>query len=335
MLRPIMMQDHKKILKEIPIIEVDKNWPLQTLEHFPEHAEILLDNAAKRFSNLTLKIGDFQSKRWLNKSNSPYIKDIENVHQNTNKPGAYLLNISYEWGCTCQAALDPKTQTPRLIRVLDWPDEGLGEYVIAAKIKNDFGNWTSLTWPGYAGVLQAVAKGRFAAAINQAPMDLPTGWIALDWLINRIRAWNTTHIPPAHLLRQVFETAKNYNEAKDMLSQTPITVPAIFVLTGLTADEACVIERKQEEAFILEGPVCAANSWRNTNWKGCFRGEDNTSRLNMMEQQQNLTCENFSWLKFPILNTRTRLAMITDATTGNIIAQGFEDCKEATKVLRI
>src|SRR5258705_3928936 len=48
---------------------------------------------------------------------------------------------------------------------------GLGRYIIAARIHCDADAWLTLTWPGYTGVLQAISPGRFAAAVNQAPME--------------------------------------------------------------------------------------------------------------------------------------------------------------------
>ena len=329
------MSETPQSLSEIPIINIENNWPLKSLELHPERANALLDNASDRYPDFVLKFGDSISKKWLQNNNNPYLEEITQVATKLERPGAYFLNINYEWGCTCQAGLDPETQIPRLIRVLDWPDKGLGQNIIAAKIQNHLGSWVSLTWPGFTGVLQAVAKGRFAAALNQAPMDIPTGWYLLDWMINRVRVWNTSHIPPAHLLRKVFETAKTYKEAKDILTSTPIAAPTIYVLTGMKPDEACVIERRQEEAFILEGPVCAANSWQNTNWKGCFRGEENAERIKMMTKQPGGNIQDFSWLKPPVLNTRTRLAMVTDAQSGQVMAQGYEADGPATKILKL
>jgi hypothetical protein len=43
----------------------------------------------------------------------------------------------------------------------------------------------------------------------------------------------------------------------------------------------------------------------------------------------------FSWLKPPILNARTRLAMVSDAASGRLIAQGFETETPATALLSI
>jgi hypothetical protein len=40
-------------------------------------------------------------------------------------------------------------------------------------------------------------------------------------------------LPPAHLLRQVFEEAQSYAEAVERLCQTPVAVPVIYILAGV------------------------------------------------------------------------------------------------------
>jgi hypothetical protein len=49
-------------------------------------------------------------------------------------------------------------------------------------------------------------------------------------------------------------------EAKAMLSETLIALPAIYPLAGLGPDAACVIERLPDRAHVIDGPICAANA---------------------------------------------------------------------------
>jgi hypothetical protein len=69
-------------------------------------------------------------------------------------------------------------------------------------------------------------------------------------------------MPALHLLRRVFETARDYAEARALLERTPIAAPAIFTLVGLTADETCVVERDTEAFATRDGVASAANVWR-------------------------------------------------------------------------
>src|SRR6202012_2110269 len=142
------------------------------------------------------------------------------------------------------------------------PFPKLGENVVVAKQHAKAGVFFNMTWSGFNGVLQAMAPDRFAAAINQAPMRRRGAGYAGDWLQARIAVSKSAALPPAHLLRRVFETAPDYAAAQDMLCRTPIAVPAIFILSGVAAGEGCVIERT-ESAFPLRtmerGRVCAGN----------------------------------------------------------------------------
>ena len=50
--------------------------------------------------------------------------------------------------------------------------------------------------------------------------------------MNALRTWRIRHIPPDHLLREVFETAQDFAEAKHRLETTPIARPVIYTLVG-------------------------------------------------------------------------------------------------------
>lgn len=321
-------------LPDIPVLEVGADWPLQTLEQAFDRINALLDESGERIPPMAVKMADAASRRWLKRWHEPYLTEIDRISARLGRPGAYFLNVSYEWGCTSSAGPSPDLRSARLMRVLDWPDRGLGRYIVAAHVNGDAGSWLTLTWPGYTGVLQAVAPGRFAAALNQAPMENGVGLFALDWVVNRLRVWKQPHLTAAHLLRQVFERARHFAEAKAMLVETPIAVPTIYVLAGLARDEACVIERLSNSAYIIDGPACAANGWQSPHFFGHPRGEDNAERLACMRSADSSLDGEFAWLRPPILNRRTRLVFVADASSGSAVAQGFEVEGPATGVLR-
>ena len=83
-------------------------------------------------------------------------------------PGIWFLNGCYQWGCTALAR--EQAGAPWLARTLDWPFPGLGRYLEVARMQGPAGAFDNVGWPGYVGVLTASAPGRFAAAINQAPL---------------------------------------------------------------------------------------------------------------------------------------------------------------------
>ena len=107
-----------------------------------------------------------------------------------------------------------------------------------------------------------MAPGRFAAAINQAPMRRHRLAYAGDWLRNRHCVFRSGGLPPAHLLRKTFEEAPDFQQAKAWLSHTPIALPVIYVLAGVEDGEGCVIERTEYDHAIrpiMADRVCAAN----------------------------------------------------------------------------
>jgi hypothetical protein len=248
--------------------------------------------------------------------------------------------VNYEWGCTCRLLPAPGGRGARLVRVLDWRTRGLGRYILAARVAGNRARpFTTLTWPGYTGVLQAVAPGRFAAALNQAPMRQRTRVYPFDWAMNRATVWRRRALTPAALLREVFETADDFEEAVAILWDTPIASPAIFIIGGVEPGQMAIIEREEDDARVHKGPGVAANHWSTPDWTGLARGEDSpgrSARLAAREIGSDLSAmDSFEWLDAPVLNARTRLVMVADAATGSIAAQGFEQGRPATGMLRL
>ena len=118
------------------------------------------------------------------------------------RPGIWLLHGAYAFGCTALA--DDGPDGPVLRRTLDWPFPGLGRLVEVVRQRGAAGDFLNVTWPGFAGVLTAVAPGRFAASINQAPMRRRTtaGWLLwLDYALNALAAFfSSGRPPPEHVL---------------------------------------------------------------------------------------------------------------------------------------
>lgn len=321
-------------LREIPLIEVGPAFPMATLEAALPRAQALLDAATQGVPPRVLAGLDKVSRSWLARNNNAYLFEIDSIAAKLARPGAYFLSVNYEWGCTCRVAPSPDGTSARLVRVLDWLTPGLGRNVMAAKVASPPGSFVTLTWPGYTGVLQAVAKGRFAAALNQAPMRKAGGGLMpLDWAINKGRVWRMRTGTPAHLLRDVFEQATNYAQARRMLIDTPIASPAIFSLAGLAPGETCVIERTETAAHVHDGPGVAANNWQAAGWKGRPRGENSAGRACRMAAVEPAFDPSLPWLEAPILNARTRLVLVADASSGRFMAQGFEQDGPATAVL--
>jgi len=218
--------------------------------------------------------------------------------------------------------------------VLDWRTPSLGRYIIAADVAAPPGRYQTLTCPGYTGILQATAPGRFTAAMNQAPMHQRRGeLLPLDWLANKIEAWRSTNTTPAHLLRSVFEQADTFAEARRRLTETPISTPAIFSLVGCRPAERCIIERTETASHVHNGARAAANAWQAPNWSGRARGLDSTDRVHQLTTHGQGKTLDFNWLQPPVLTDTTRVTAALAPASGTLLAQGFDGLTPATRSL--
>ena len=327
---------HSRLAREsIPVIKTGSDYPLQTLEAEPARLHALLDAATRHAPPAALRQLDKISRHWLVRWNSPHLSEIDAIAAAVGRPGAYFFSVNYEWGCTTAAKPAPDRKSARLIRVLDWRTPGLGRNLIAADVDGPVGRYLTLTWPGYTGILTAMAPGRFTGALNQAPMRKSFGVFVLDWAQNRARVWRMPHQMPGHLLRSVFDEAKDFADARSRLITAPICSPAIFTLAGLRPNETVVIERTETEARVHDGANVAANHWQAAGWQGRPRGHNSAGRACQMHAIPAEFDTTFPWMKPPVLNDRTRLVAMADATQGRLIAQGWEADGPATLPLDI
>ena len=248
-------------MPEIPLIDVGGAGAAVLVDAERARADALVDAARRDYGAALFTVGEALSRRWLAETGNPYLDELDAVARRLGRRGIYLLNLSYEWFCTAGVAADPAGAGSRLLRTLDWPLDGLGRHTVVARHEAAAGPYYNVTWPGFVGVLTAMAPGRFSATLNQAPMrgrGLP---LPLAWLGNRIGVWRNRGLPPVHLLRRAFDTCAGYAEAKAMLSEAPVCLPTIFTLSGASAGEGCVIERLEHRAMVHETPARAANHW--------------------------------------------------------------------------
>ncbi len=234
----------------ISVIDVRDGGPLRHAREKAAEARALRDACLAFFPRAmlpALPLLDRAARRWLTRSRSPYVNEVEQVADTLGFPGVWLLNASYQWACTALAR--EEGGAPWLVRTLDWPFHGLGRHAEVARMRGDGGEFFSVTWPGYVGALTAMAPFRFAASINQAPMRRRTAhrWLRpYDFALNGIATWACHgHMPPDQLLRHVFERCGSYRDARRMLETVPVARPVIFTLVGCAAGERCVIERTE------------------------------------------------------------------------------------------
>ncbi len=319
----------------ITLFDIGDQGPEALIDSAPECFAEILDQARRYYGGLALRAGDWASRRWLARTKNPYGGEIARIAAATGRPGAYMLNLSYEWSCTAAVGNGPAGGGNRLLRTLDWSLDGLGRAVCVAKTNSAAGAYYNVTWPGFTGVATAMAPGRFSVALNQPPMRKLTPSSRLDWIIGHFQMRRTAGLPPVHLLRLVCDNCPTYAEARRMLESEPLCAPALFSLAGAEAGEGCVIERPERKAVTHEAPASIANHWLSVRLPGHERGTDSRGRLRRMERIRERDWDDFSWVAPPILNETTRVSVIADAGKGSLAVQGWEVGRAVTEIFRL
>ena len=334
-------------LPAIPVRDVREGGPLRHAVEARAQALALRDDCLSFFPGSVrylMPALDGATRRWLTRSRSPYIAEITEIATTLGFPGVWFLNGSYEWGCTTHAR---DCGAPWLLRTLDWPFPGLGRHLEIARMAGPAGEFYSATWPGFVGVLTAMAPGRFSAAINQAPLWRRTRHPylrLLDVAANAVATWRLRHMPPDQLLRQVLETCTTFDEAKAKLETTPVARPVIFTLAGCEPGERCVIERTEEEFATRTENTGAANDWiaPAEPWEArvanelLFTVDYLGARANSRTRREALAAWNaapgqgaFAWVVPPVLNACTRIAAEMCAAQGVMRLVGYEQADGA------
>lgn len=339
------MLDHTRTaLVEIPVIDVRDGGALRHAREGEARARALRDECVAWFPapmRTCVPLIDGMARRWLARSKSPYVEEIGAIAAALGFPGVWLLNGSYQWSCTAMAR--GQGATPWLARTLDWPFPGLGRHVAVARMRGPAGDFYNVTWAGYVGALTAMAPGRFGASINQAPLKRRSQNPKLrlaDIAINAVSTYFAQHaIPPDQLLRQVFETCRNYGEAKTVLERMPIARPVLYTLAGCQTGESCVIERTETTARVYDGANGAANDWleRRDGWEARVGSDEvftrstdeaaqrsHNRRTSLSQWSGDFERDSFGWVAEPVLNKYTRLAVEMCPAQGFLRVVGYE-----------
>lgn len=322
-------------MRVIPLIDIGAGGPVALARAAPDRLRSILDYGRRAYTRAGLALGDRLSRRWLAERASPYLADIDALAGLGFGSGIHVLNLSYEWSCTTGVGPDPVGQGSRLRRTLDWQMDGLGENVVVASVEAPAGAYYNVTWPGFVGVATAMAPGRFSAALNQPPDRQPTHLRPVDWIIARSRFWRSRAAPPVHLLRRTFDQCRTFDEAKDLLCEAPLAIPAFFTLSGTEPGEGCIIERVEDTFHCRDAPASIANHWVSFPLTGRDRGTDTRGRYKLMEEMRDTPGDDFHWVSPPILNPTTRLAVTANAARGMLVVQGFERAGPVTEIFSL
>src|ERR1043166_6988327 len=330
-------------LAPIPIVDLRDGGPVRHALEGRARARALREEALAWFPRGMLALTpalDRAARRWLTRSHGPYVTEIAAVATALGFPGIWFLNNSYQ-GC-CTALAREEGEAPWLIRTLDWPCDGLGRHVEVARMAGSAGEFFNVTWPGFVGVLTALAPGRFAAAINQAPLFRRTRhpWLRpVDLAAAGLSTFfRVRHMPPDHLLRLAFETCRTYAQARRLLETVPVARPVIFTLAGCAAGERCVIERT-EEGHTTNDDGVAANAGQNRAppWEARLpatlplvasfdeaAANSRARRDALADWPGRFPSRTFDWVAPPVLNPYTRVAVEMCPRAGILRAVRYE-----------
>ena len=331
-------------LASIPVVDVREGGTVRHAREGRDRARGLRDTCVSWFPGFTrplVPVLDGIARRWLTRSQSPYIDEVRAIAALLGFPGIWFLNGSYQWSCTALAR--EEDGAPWLARTLDWPFPGLGRFVEIARMQGPAGDFYNITWPGYVGALTAFAPGRFAAAINQAPLRRRTMNPRLRIYDLAANAVDTLRhgraIPPDQILRRVFEAAADFGEARRMLESTPIARPVIYTLAGCQAGERCVIERTEDGFSTRTDDHGAANDWLESTpqWEGRIGASkvltstfeeaaqySRARRQGLASWRGSFSRDSFAWVAPPVLNPYTRIAVEMCPARGILRAVGYE-----------
>jgi len=322
-------------LPSIPVLDVGNGGAAALLAAARERVEVLLATARRTYTPPLLRLADTLCARWLARNTTPYGDEVRHVAAALDGPGGLALNLSHQWACTAAAVPDRRRGGVTLLRTLDWPMTGLGTALVVARLRGPAGAVLAVTWPGYAGVLTGMAPGRFAVALNQAPISGP-GLRPWRWLGDRRRVWRDTAPPPDHLLRQVLEQEPDAVAALHRLRETPVCVPCILTLAGTDPAHAWTLEKDIPGTRIRQHPAVAANHWRQDI--PCHpRGRDSHGRWQAMTRAVAIGAptpeQPFAWLRPPLVWSATRLAVETNARAGTLAVLGLHGDRAVTRPL--
>ena len=168
----------------------------------------------------------------------------------------FIANLLYELlgGCTSFVVSSGPSQLLHG-RTLDWPFIPLAKHTCTIVWKrNGTVLYQSVGWPGYVGVMTGVKPGAFSISLNaRYPDAVPAAW-------SRLVAQRFYHQQPpevvdvmallvtsasrrmwaallgggqaANIIRHAFEHADTYDEAVQILSNSPIAVPSYFIVAA-------------------------------------------------------------------------------------------------------
>lgn len=207
----------------------------------------------------------------------PYYEEIVGIAGYSNLPPSaiVLYNVFYEIFtlCTSIVAQDPSGNIIHARNLdtglfLGWDTKNktwrVAELLHPLTVQLQFKKdgviiFESTSFAGYVGILTAVRKEKFSLSVDKR-FSLNGGFMGLlEWIL--FQDYNQSWV--SFLTREVMQEAKDYEDAKRMLSKTRLLAPVYFILGGTKPGEGSVITRDRDDYNVvnLGSSATGSGSW--------------------------------------------------------------------------
>jgi len=197
---------------------------------------------------------------------------FSNLLYELTKYGEYKTG-AYTW---CSSAAKWTSRGMVHARNMDWPLNILKGRTMELNFHGaTAGSFTSITFPGYTGILTGIAPERFSASINMMCEDYGV---------------SLRGKPVSFLLREMFEQCEDYDEAVEFLEGSDVFAPALIHLVGIDEGENAVVGvmPKEYENFTYEDDgsgLCITNHIPDSDFDDEEYDVDSVERLDFLNEE--------------------------------------------------
>jgi len=239
---------------------------------------------------------------------------IANAAYEVFSAAANLQDINFSW---CTSCVKYTTMHGMIhMRNMDWPLERLEEGTVILNYKNALaGDFKTITWPGFSGVISGVAKGRFSASINMNAID---------------NSFDVGGKPVAFILRDAFEKCRTCKNALDYISNQRVMAPAFVHLAGIKKSEHYVIDLNPNQTHIwyphefhMDPFAIANHDLDDKSYEDEYYEMDSEERRKFIVKKAKSVHSPKTALsvlkKPPVMNEETKQSMVLLPKTGQIL----------------
>lgn len=181
------------------------------------------------------------------------------------------------------------------------------------------GDYSTVGFPGLVGPLAAVAKGRFAIAINYVRHAEES---TLGAIVRRVLAG---YWPVAFAVRQALDDAPTFDAAVRHLTKAPLLAPVLLTLAGTKPGEGVVIERTTEDGVVRRmddtAPVCVTNHYVSEDLIDSNEGIEEIDTVERLDALERGIAANVVHDAQAALKLLSRKSLMSEITAHQVVAR--------------